>query len=96
MTVERVKEILINYVDNDLESADPDYVKETLEEICTEEELKELRTMKEGVIKALASISETDSHGNVRAYRYDTAINEIRKAVYPTDWEYNVPFEVVR
>ena len=51
---------------------------------------------KEGVIKALASISETDSHGNVRAYRYDTAINEIRKAVYPTDWEYNVPFEVVR
>lgn len=42
MTVERVKEILINYVDNDLESADPDYVKETLENICTEEELKEL------------------------------------------------------
>ena len=77
-----------------------DYAMEASEWRCrakvAEEELKELRTMKEGVIKALASISETDSHGNVRAYRYDTAINDIRKAVYPTEWEYNVPFEVVR
>lgn len=42
MTTERAKEILIKYVDNDLVTADPGYVREVLSELCTEEELKEL------------------------------------------------------
>ena len=42
MTPERIKEILIGYVDNDLESADPDYVREVLYDLCSKEELEEL------------------------------------------------------
>ena len=42
MTKERVIEILINYIDNDLETADSEYVREVLYGICTNEELKEL------------------------------------------------------
>lgn len=42
MTKERVIEILIDYIDNDLESADPGYVIDVLSSICTKEELKEL------------------------------------------------------
>ena len=42
MTVERAKEILTQYIETDLESADPGYVREILEELCTEEELEEL------------------------------------------------------
>lgn len=42
-TWERLWNILIDYIDNDLEGgADADYVREMLKEICTEEELKEL------------------------------------------------------
>ena len=42
MTAERAKEILISYVDNDLNTADVGYVREVLHELCTDEELKEL------------------------------------------------------
>ena len=42
MTFERLRDILISYIDNDLESAEPGYVREVLTEICDEEELKEL------------------------------------------------------
>lgn len=42
MTVERVKEILMSYVENDLLSADIGYVREVLNNLCTKEELKEL------------------------------------------------------
>ena len=42
MTTERAQEILIKYVDNDLVTADPGYVREILSGLCTEEELKEL------------------------------------------------------
>ena len=42
MDVERAKEILMQYVDNDLNTADPGYVREVLSNLCTKEELKEL------------------------------------------------------
>ena len=43
ITWERLWNILIDYIDNDLEGgADPDYAREMLQEICTKEELKEL------------------------------------------------------
>lgn len=42
MTIERLKEILIGYIDNDLSSAEPGYVRDVLRELCTEQELKEL------------------------------------------------------
>lgn len=42
MTKERVMDILARYVDNDLCSADRDYVREVLLSICTMEEIKEL------------------------------------------------------
>lgn len=42
MTVERIKEILIGYIDNDLETADPEYVRDVLANLCTINELKEL------------------------------------------------------
>lgn len=44
MTKERVVSILISYIDNDLESADPEYVRETLTGVCgcNRQELKEL------------------------------------------------------
>ena len=41
-TWNRLWNILIDYIDHDLEGADVSWVKETLQEICTEEELKEL------------------------------------------------------
>jgi len=42
MTYERVREILIRYIDNDLESADPGYVRDVMREICTMDEIKSL------------------------------------------------------
>lgn len=44
MTKERVVGILIDYIDNDLSSADPEYVRDTLTGVCgcTDDELKEL------------------------------------------------------
>lgn len=44
MTKERVVSILISYISNDLEAADPAYVRETLTDICgcDTQELKEL------------------------------------------------------
>ena len=42
MTKERAMDIVVAYVDNDLCSADPAYVREVLETICTMEEIKEL------------------------------------------------------
>ena len=42
MTIERLKEILIGYIDNDLSSADPGYVREVVRELCTMDEIKEL------------------------------------------------------
>lgn len=38
----RLKSILIDYIDNDLESADPGYVREVIENICTIDEIKML------------------------------------------------------
>ena len=62
-----------------------------------EAEVEDLRKMREGVIKALNSIHEDDKHGNVKAYKYDAVISEIRKAVYPNaiEWEWKAPFKVV-
>lgn len=42
MTVDRLKDILIGYIDQDLESADFEYVQDILTNLCTEDELKEL------------------------------------------------------
>ena len=44
MSFERLEEIFISYVDNDLCDADPDYVREVLRDVCgmTDEELKEI------------------------------------------------------
>lgn len=44
MSKERVIDILVSYIYNDLESADPGYVREVLADICgcSDEELKEL------------------------------------------------------
>lgn len=42
MTKERVIEILIDYIDNDLAAADPEYVRDVFTDICTTPELKEL------------------------------------------------------
>ena len=64
-----------------------------------EAEVEDLRRMKESIIKALNSIHEEDHHGNVKAYKYDAVISEIRKAVYPNaidpEWEWKAPFKVV-
>ena len=42
MTLERAQKIQMQYVDNDLNSADPDYVREVLYNLCDKDELKEL------------------------------------------------------
>lgn len=42
ITWQRLWEILIGYVDHDLENADLGYAKEFLMELCSEDELKEL------------------------------------------------------
>lgn len=42
MTMARVIDILIDYIDNDLNSSDPEYVRDTLERICSMEEIREL------------------------------------------------------
>ena len=39
---ERIMDILISYIDNDLGTADPGYVREVVESICSKEEMKEL------------------------------------------------------
>ena len=59
-----------------------------------ERECKELRQMRERIIKALDSIHKTDTNGSVRAYRYDDAIKEIRDAVFgePQEFEYHMPW----
>lgn len=62
-----------------------------------EMEVKELREMREKIIQALGSIHEEDSHGNIKAYKYDDALSRIRRAVYPTTtddgWTYSFPFD---
>lgn len=44
MDKQRVIEILVSYIDNDADSAEPGYIREVLRDICgcTDEELKEL------------------------------------------------------
>ena len=42
MTKERAFDIIVSYVDNDLCSAEPDYVREVLLSICTMEEIEEI------------------------------------------------------
>lgn len=44
MDKQRVIEILVSYIDNDLSSADPGYVRDVLVDSCgcTDDELKEL------------------------------------------------------
>lgn len=44
MDKERVISILVSYIDNDLEAADPGYVREVLRDVCgcTDDELREL------------------------------------------------------
>ena len=44
MNIERLEEILIRYIDNDLDAADPSYVREILTNVCgcTAEEIMEL------------------------------------------------------
>ena len=57
MTKERIIAILVNYIDNDLASAEPGYVRETLREQCgcSNEELKEL-----GIYEWLGFADEED------------------------------------
>lgn len=45
MTITRLKHILLTYIGNDLESADPDYVREVLTDVCycSMDEIKELQ-----------------------------------------------------
>ena len=42
ISAERIKEILVSYIDNDLESAEPGYVRDVLQELCSKDELKSL------------------------------------------------------
>lgn len=42
MTKERVIDILVGYIDNDLETADPGYVRDVVSSLCSEDEIKEL------------------------------------------------------
>ena len=45
MTTTRLKHILLTYIGNDLESADPAYVREVLTDVCccSMEEIRELQ-----------------------------------------------------
>ena len=74
-----------------------DYSLEASEWRCRaktlEAENKELRDMREKVIKALDSIHDDDEHGNARSYKNDGFITEIRKAVYGEEgFVYKFPF----
>ena len=42
MTVERIKEILTDYIDKDLNESETEWIRETISEICTQDEIKEL------------------------------------------------------
>lgn len=42
MDKQRIIDIFVGYIDNDLETADPGYVREVLRDLCTDDELKEL------------------------------------------------------
>lgn len=59
-----------------------------------ENENKELRQMRDKVIKALDSIHSTDENGSVKAYRYDSTLMEIREAVfgYEREFHYQMPW----
>lgn len=83
----------------------PEWVKELMMEYSLEAsewrrraknlevEVKELRQMREDIIKALSKIHGTDFHGNSGAYKWDPIITEIREAIYQEEWEYKAPFE---
>lgn len=64
---------------------------------AVEAENKELRLMRDKIVEILASVHDEDRHGNVKAYKYDALIKEIRAAVFPatTDsgWTYQLPFD---
>lgn len=64
---------------------------------AVEAENKELRLMRDKIVEILASVHDEDRHGNVKAYKYDSLIKEIRAAVFPatTDsgWTYQLPFD---
>lgn len=59
-----------------------------------EKENKELRQMREEVIRALDSIHQTDENGSLKPYRYDIAISEIRSAVFGhnSEFHYQMPW----
>lgn len=42
MTIERLKEILVGYIDKDLNESEVEWVREVLADLCTQDELKEL------------------------------------------------------
>lgn len=42
MTAERIKNILVAYIDNDLHESEVEWVREIVSQICTQEEIKEL------------------------------------------------------
>ena len=42
MTFERLKEILVAYIDKDLNESEVEWVREVLADLCTQDELKEL------------------------------------------------------
>ena len=42
LSKERAIEIMQGYINNDLEAADPGYVREVLQSLCTDDEIKQL------------------------------------------------------
>lgn len=62
MTSERLKIILQNYISNDLEAADPAYVKEVLRDECgcTDAEIEEILYDKPPVMQYSIDVEDTD------------------------------------
>lgn len=63
MTSERLKSILQNYISNDLEAADPAYVKEVLRDICgcSDTEIDEILYDKRPVMQYSIDVEEDDA-----------------------------------
>lgn len=60
-----------------------------------EEEVRQLRDMRERIVNILNTRTELDEHGNSKPYRYDRILAEINNAVN-YDWTYQMPWRVVR
>ena len=60
-------------------------------------EVKELRQMRERIIRAIDAVYEESRQGNGRGYKYDALIYEVKEAVFPTTtdsgWTYRFSFD---